>query len=341
MLWLFSQILALIGLGLLLVTIAALLAPFESLGWWAGWSGKKVDPEELLEVNKVVPPPPPEKIKPYYVVYLSGIGVASADGLAPEEVDFLDEVRRQMPEAELIEDVFPYSVTNNPLTGQRTLRRLWRWARKFQIQYGETIISMVLINLRNFLQVFVSSDPRYGPLYSLGVAEEIGRALVRHNYPLGTRTPVFIIGFSGGGQVGMGVAPYLNPLIGGPVHLISIGGFLSDDPGVQQLHHLLHLYGHRDRLQAVSAILWNGRWPINFHSPWNRMRSSGRITFRDLGPIDHRGSGGYFDQFSLLKNGMSFCEHTARETCAYIRQAAAEHPPVALVQPCPTAQISQ
>jgi len=38
--WLIDQIFTLIGLGLFLFLIAAVLAPLESLGWWAGWGGK-------------------------------------------------------------------------------------------------------------------------------------------------------------------------------------------------------------------------------------------------------------------------------------------------------------
>ena len=36
--WLVAEILHLIAIAIVLFLIAALLAPFESLGWWAGWS---------------------------------------------------------------------------------------------------------------------------------------------------------------------------------------------------------------------------------------------------------------------------------------------------------------
>ena len=64
---------------------------------------------------------------------------------------------------------------------------------------------MILINVRNIMQVAVSADPRYGPIYSLGVAKEIARSLARHGYQLGSQKPIFLIGFSGGGQVSVGL----------------------------------------------------------------------------------------------------------------------------------------
>ena len=323
MAWIISQVFMLFGLGLVVLLIVAVTAPLESLGWWAGWSGKKVDPNELLEVKKEIPPPAPDQVKEYYVVYLSGIGVASADGLAPDEVDFLAELRRILPEAELIDDVFPYSVTNNPLTGERSLRRVWKWVRARQEKDPNSPVALVMINIRNFLQVFVSADPRYGPIYSLGVAEEIGRSLARHNYPLGVDKPVFLIGFSGGGQVSIGATPYLAPIIGGPVVVITVGGFLSDDPGVQQVKQLVHQFGEKDPLQAMASVMWFGRWPVSLRSPWNRMLNAGRIRMKSLGPMAHNGPGGYYDVNSKLPSGETFCAHTAASVKAEILQASA------------------
>ena len=118
--------------GLLLVIFAGVLAPLESLGWWAGWSGK----EPQLDLSDIEAPaepsvePQPEK--DFYLVYLSGIGVASAEGLASDEIDFLNTLTEIMPDAQIITDVFPYSVNNNPLTGERFLSPLWNKVRAIQ-----------------------------------------------------------------------------------------------------------------------------------------------------------------------------------------------------------------
>ena len=310
--WLLDQIFTLIGLGLLLLIAAAVAAPLESLGWWAGWTGKApaltdIDLDEVEEQEKIAPPPE----KDYYVVYLSGIGVATADGLAPDEVDFLNQLATIMPEAQIITDVFPYSVNNNPLTGHRALSPLWRKIRDIQNKNPDSMIAMISINLRNTLQVAVSADPRYGPIYSLGVAQEIGRSLARHGYRLGSGKPVFVIGFSGGGQVSVGCAPYLSPLVNAPVYIISVGGVISDDPGVRHVKHLTHLFGEKDPIQKMGEILWAGRWPIMKQSVWNQVKAQGKIEMIDMGPMAHNMLGGYYDVRVSFPDGVNYCETTA------------------------------
>ena len=314
MAWLIDQILTLIGLGILLLIAAAVFAPLESLGWWAGWSGRPPRLDELTEdiagdgKDSAVEPPPE---KDHYVVYMSGIGVVSADGFATDEIDFLKQLTASMPEAQIITDVFPYSVNNNPLTGERALSPLWRKIRAAQIKNPDSLLALIFLNIRNMLQVAVSADPRYGPIYSLGVAHEIARSLARHGYRLGTHKPVFLIGFSGGGQVSVGSAPYLSPLIDAPVYVISVGGVLSDDPGIRQVKHLTHLFGTRDPIQKSGEILWAGRWPIMKQSNWNQARARGKIEMINIGPMAHNALGGYYDVRVSLPDGQNYCLATA------------------------------
>jgi len=313
MAWLIEQILTLIGLGLLLLIAAAVLAPLESLGWWAGWTGKAprlddLDEEDIKQFSSDQQPPPE---KEHYVVYLSGIGVASADGLATDEVDFINQLTEIMPDAQIITDVFPYSVNNNPLTGQRALSPLWRWVRDIQIKKPESLVVLILLNIRNMLQVTVSADPRYGPIYSLGVAQEIARSLARHGYRLGSRKPVFLIGFSGGGQVSVGSTTYLSPLIDAPVYILSVGGVISNDPGIRHVKHLTHFFGEKDPVQKLGEILWMGRWPIMKQSAWNQAIARGKVNFVDMGPMAHNAYGGYYDVRVSLPNGQNYCVATA------------------------------
>ena len=310
--WVIEQIFALIGLGLFLFLIAAVLAPLESLGWWAGWSGKPKRLEEIVDGNIVTAidqTPVPEA--EHYLIYLSGIGVASADGLAPDEIDFITQLESIMPKAEIITDVFPYSVNNNPLTGQRTLTRLWKKVRDMQARNPDSLAAVVTINIRNLLQVLVSADPRYGPIYSVGVAEEIARSLAYHGYRLGSKKPVYLIGFSGGGQISVGTTPYLSPMIDAPVYVISIGGVISDDPGIKHVGHLTHFYGEKDPLQKLGEILWSGRWAVMGQSDWNRAKAKGRISMVDLGPMAHNSYGGYYDVRVKLPDGEDYCVATA------------------------------
>jgi hypothetical protein len=324
--WLIGQILTLVGLGLLLLLVSAAYAPFETLGWWAGWGGKAPRLRDLAEGKanekgdelQAEQPPDAE----HYVVYLSGIGVASADGLASDEVDFIERLGEVMPDATIITDVFPYSVTNNPLTGHRILMPLWRKTRELQIKNPDSLLVLMLINIRNVLQVMVSADPRYGPIYSLGVANEIARSLARHGYHLGSGRPVYLIGFSGGGQVSVGATTYLSPLIDAPVHVLSIGGVLSDDPGIRHVKHLTHFYGSKDPVQKIGEYLWPGRWPGMIQSAWNRALASGKIEMVAMGPMAHNSLGGYYDVRVCLEDGRNYCEATADAVKQAILSAA-------------------
>ncbi len=287
-----------IGLFLLLFVTAA-LAPLESLNWWAGWSreGEKKGPAELTEAEAAASD---EAESDFYVIYLSGIGAISGDSFPEEEYPFLHGLEERLTTAKIITDVYPYSVTNNGLTGQRQLAGLWRQIEKMRFKNPNSILSL-LVNLRNALQMFVSADRRYGPVYNLGIANEIYRVLREKGYRPENKRPIVLLGWSGGGQISIGAANYLAALPS-PLYVISLGGMLSDDPGLEKLTHLWHLYGVADPLQALGSVLYAGRWPILPNSPWNQAMANGRIDIICLGAYTHNGKGNYFDMETKLPN---------------------------------------
>src|SRR6266487_2996912 len=81
----------LLGIGLIIILAVGVLSPFESMGWWAGWSE-----ESKPELPEVEPPQEtPGNTEPefnHYVVYLSGIDAISGDFLGNYEIAFLDKV---------------------------------------------------------------------------------------------------------------------------------------------------------------------------------------------------------------------------------------------------------
>lgn len=287
-----------IGIFLLLFMTAA-LAPLESLGWWAGWSreaGKKGGSSPLeVESDKTDVDEPD-----FYVIYLSGIGAISGDSFPEEEYPFLHGLEERLPTAKIITDVYPYSVTNNGLTGQRFFAKLWQQIEKMRFKNPNSVLSL-LVNLRNALQMFVSADRRYGPIYNLGIANEIYRVLLAHGYRPEGKRPIVLLGWSGGGQIAIGSASYLAALPS-PVYVVSLGGMLSDDPGLEKLTHLWHLYGVADPLQALGGVLYAGRWPLMPNSPWNNAMANGLIDIICLGYYTHNGKGNYFDMETKLPN---------------------------------------
>jgi hypothetical protein len=305
--------LLLVALAFLLFLFAGVLSPFEALGWWAGWYGD--EEQQGLE----------ERASPssagHFVVFLSGINNVSGEAFAEREVAFLKRLKRELADtgALLVDDIFPYSVTERALTGRRVFAWFWRWALRTKVS-GPGLAGF-LINLRNLWQVAVSADSRYGPVYNQGSASMLLSGLLRHGYVPGSGVPVTLIGYSGGGQVAVGAAPHLKTMIRAPISVISLGGVISADPGLLTLEHLYHLYGARDNVQRLGSIFFPGRWPF-IPSPWNSARKRGVVELIPMGPADHTGPGGYLDEGSFLPDGRSYLDQTVETITRLIRREA-------------------
>jgi hypothetical protein len=297
---------------LMLLFLSAALAPLESLGWYAGWFGasEEPDPKGAQAVTNDDAAPTADRPAPatHYLVYLSGIGAIAPNSIPDEELPFIQGLEENLPTTKVISDVFPYSVTNMGLTGQRVTARIWRWIEQLRFK-NPMAVAALLVNVRNMFQVAISADRRYGPIYNLGVARAIRDNLVRHGYPLDTNTPVTLLGWSGGGQIALGAAWYLPGLIGGPVRIVSVGGVMSDDMGVERIEHLWHLWGEKDPLAPLGEKLYAGRWKMFPTSTWNRLLAAGKITMIQLGPFAHNGKGNYFDNETTLPSGETHMQY--------------------------------
>ncbi len=288
---------------LLLLILGALLAPFESLGWWAGWFGEKpaLPTPRVPEAGEVIREHPTTSA----AVYLSGIGAIDADSIPQEEIDWGLMAIKRLPGVLVVPDVYPYSVTNAGLTADRSFARAYRWIEQRRLENPYDLLQFV-VNLRNLFQVAVSADRRYGPIYNLGVASEIIRALESRGYRVGSGKPVTLIGFSGGGQISLGAATYLAPVLKAPIRVISIGGVMADDPGLNQITKLYHLYGEADPVQKLGHWLYAGRWKWFPQSDWNRAVAAGKIEMINMGPMAHNGTKNYFGWTAFTPEGKSY-----------------------------------
>lgn len=310
----FSSIWFLLGLSIFLLAIFALLSPFESLGYWAGWSSSALQRreskrQEYAENAATKINPEMVDVPDHFLVYLRGIATANAE-LGWRENNFINLLEERLPGAAVVADIFPYSAGNNPLTGERAFASVYQWLLKNRIQSRNPLYA-IIFTIRNLFQVAVSGDPRYGPIYNLSMAREIGFSLVRQGYPLGSGNPVWVMGWSGGGQISVGTARYLHRLFQAPVYVISIGGVILDDPGIEDITHLYHLEGSEDSYPRLGDLLSPGRWKFVKYSRWNEARKEGRITIIDPGPMKHTGKGDYFDARAKLPNGQTHPERTA------------------------------
>lgn len=296
---------------LLIILLAAALAPLESLGWYAGWyrtdevpDAERMAGEREKLLGKAAPPQAAA-----YMVYLSGIGAISGTSIPEEELPFLERLTARIPRVVLSHDVFPYSVTNTGLTVHRAFAGLWRRIEELRLARPSGALPM-LINMRNLLQVLVSADERYGPVMNFGVAREIIRSLHEHGYDLRQRRPIVVLGSSGGGQMAVGAALFLQHVTAAPIYVISLGGVIASDPGLDALTHLYHLYGTHDKIQALSDRVFPGRWPGAVGSHWHRAVAEGRVTLVALGPFEHNLKEHYFDDAARLPDGTTYLNAT-------------------------------
>lgn len=316
-----AQILTVLLLWLL---IAMLLAPFEALGWWAGWFEGDEQAHPIPEPDDK---PTPKHNVSGYLVYLTGISGVSGEVFLDEEITLLQRLDEALPHTVVVDDVYPYGLANEALTGQRVFAWFWRFALRMKLE-GKGLRRYVglLINIRNGLQVSVSADRRYGPIYNSGSARMIVRGLLRHGYERGSGTPIYLLGYSGGGQIAVGAAPYLKRMIDAPITVISLGGVLSGDPGVLAVEHLYHLRGRRDSVQRFGMIVSPSRWHIGRYgvlplSRWNKARRDGKITVIDMGNVTHNGREGYLDDLTPhpTERGYSLMDKTVQAISGLIR----------------------
>lgn len=311
-----GDLLAYIGVVILGLLVWAALSPVETLGWWAGWFGDKIYHDEL----------PPDGIVRVahpnahsYLIFLSGVGRVSNETFSYREQEFLRRLARALPQTVVIDDIFPYSVNNLPLTGQPFFARIWRWAYRRKLHGPQ--LAGYLINLRNIWQVLISVDKRYGPIFNQAVAGVFLHTLSRYHYNPASQTPVYIIGYSGAGQMAIGAAGYLREWIQGPVYVISLGGVFGSDPAFLKINHCYHLYGTRDHSHMLGLVA-PGRWPFFPASPWNRARRQGLITEINIGPMGHTGRGGYLDAKNTLADGTPYVDHTVQEIVKIVTRMA-------------------
>jgi hypothetical protein len=314
-----AELLTYVGLVLLGILVWAAMSPIETLGWWAGWFGERIYYDPLPPDGDV------RALRPNansYIFFLSGVGRVSGETISRREREFLRRLALNLPQAVVIDDIFPYSVNNLALTGQPFFARIWRWAFRRKLHGPQ--LAGYLINLRNIWQVLISADKRYGPIFNQAVAQTFLHSLLRYGYNPASNEPVYIIGYSGGGQMAVGAAGYLREWLSGPVYVISLGGIFGSESSLLSVTHLYHLHGTGDHSHLLGLIA-PGRWPLFPASPWNRAKRQGLVTDQIIGPMGHTGRGGYLDATNKLPDGTPFVDRTvqaiANIVCETTRQS--------------------
>jgi hypothetical protein len=286
--------------------VSAFMAPFETLGWWAGWFGDKIDTSD--EGN-----PPNESALSAgfsrYIVYLDGIAQSSGK-YTPDVETFLDALAPELPSNVcLVRGVMSYSVLNKPLDDDPVLAPMWKFIEASRSRNLNSLLGMI-INLRNVLIVAVSADPRYGPMYNFGMARVIYKSIIANGYKKKSGISVTLLGYSGGGQMACGSATFLKRALDAPVDVISLGGVMSGNDPILDLEHLFHFVGDKDNVERIGPVMFASRWKIAALSYWNRAKRLGALTQTSLGPVGHQVPGGMMDPDAKLPDGRTFLRQT-------------------------------
>ncbi|HVV33325.1 MAG TPA: hypothetical protein VHC73_08875 [Vitreimonas sp.] len=257
------------------------------MSWWAG---RHIHPRRwrLPQARS-----PRSRSDQHYVIYLGGID--SLDGSVHTEYErpLLRGLEHALGSNARLGSVFPYAISGEALlSGPRFFRWLWRALRKIRQERRSWLTS--LINARNFFQLLVSADRRYGPIFNEALAERIFAVLSeagwrRYDPP----SRLTLVGYSGGVQIAIGAAPFLARAWHGPIGIISIGGTILAPAGLDYVDRLDHLVGSQDLAVRISAIVSAARWPLALRSSWWRAIRSGRIHRVSLLGVGHTGAHGY------------------------------------------------
>lgn len=262
---------------LALLMLPILFAPLETARWVSTRSQKP----------RPIPQRPHGPAPPMQLVYFTGVAGYSGDFLARREQAMLDRIRALYPGLVVLHDVFPYSVSNLPLNGERVFRWLWMWLHKWRLKLPNNVFD-VLIVIRNIGQLLVSADPRYGPSYNSGLAQVLQERL----HP---DAPTVFLAYSGGAQMAVGAARKLEGYLRQKPRLLALGGVFTDDPGIAAFELVVQLRGSRDYwVPELGRLLYPGLWRWQFWSTWNRYRRSGRYQVVRSGMHCHVGGSDYF-----------------------------------------------
>lgn len=316
-LWLRGGTLRLLILTVIILLAWGVLAPVGTLVWWLSQTSesfgfKKNQSKSLSSAQESSSVLKSSKIN-CYIIFLPGVGDFSANQLTSGEEFFLKHLVALHPNCVVVSDVFPYSAANKSLGGQRLLAPLWRFANKADGWLG---MADILIKIRNIWRFAISADKRYGPIYNQGIANAmIERMEAAHPIPSSPRQPLklVLIGTSGGAQVALGAAPYLQQWLSPKITVVSVGGVFAGTDGFNVAKHIYHLQGSQDWVEDIGKIVFPSRWRWTVGSPFNQARRQGNFTVQTIGPQAHDGSTGYFGKKLISPNGITYVELTLQK----------------------------
>ena len=308
-----SDFVLLLRLGSLLVVVLVAIAGIYSLvsqfAFWEGWLKGLPRPAEFFaqanqELSQSLGPAAVGVPSTYgrYLVYLDGIHQVQRDH-PPLITEFLDTLEAGLPAHTcLVRGLETYTVMPGALIDD--VGSTWFWQRVFTLQEHHRswlvqLLCAVLIQGNNVIKVGISSDRRYGPILNYELALKISLRLAELGYVPGRE--LVLLGYSGGGEMALGVADYLRRISHAPVRIVTCCGVFSGNQVLEGVESIHMLVGSRDPVASLGPLAYPGRSPLLPLSNWNKAKRQGFVQQVRIPGMSHNGSIGPFAPKYRLK----------------------------------------
>jgi len=293
----------------LLVAIAGIYSLVSQFAFWEGWLNGLPRPAEFFaQANQELAgssgPAAVGLPSPYgrYLVYLDGIHQVEQDH-PPLITEFLDTLEAGLPaDTCLVRGLEAYTVMPGALIDEAGSS--WFWQRVFALQQRHRswlvqLLCAVLVQGNNVIKVGISSDRRYGPILNYELALKISLRLGKLGYGRGHE--LVLLGYSGGGEMALGVADYLRRICHAPVRIITCCGVFSGNQMLEGVERIHMLVGSRDPVASLGPLAYPGRSPLLPLSNWNRAKRQGFVQQVRIPGMSHNGPIGPFAPKYRLK----------------------------------------
>ncbi len=231
------------------------------------------------------------------MVYLDGIHQSEQEH-PPRVAALLAELAAQLPTGTLlIEGVQTYTISPAELAADAGSR--WFWRRLFALQesHPNRLVNAIcggLVQANNVIKVGISADRRYGPILNYELALKVVQRLVEAGLRQGSGQRIVLLGYSGGGEMAVGMADVLHVLSRCPVQILTCCGVFSGNQRLDQVAGVAMVVGSRDPVAALGPLLFPGRSPLLPFSNWNKARFAGRVSREVVAGMGHNGRSGPF-----------------------------------------------
>ena len=288
-----------IGIGLfclILIPLTGIYSVVSQYAFWEGWLEGIPQPAELLQAN--ARHQGGQQVR-RFVIYLDGIHQQEKDH-PPRVSAFLEELKQRLADDHrLVRDLETYTFL--PVALADDSGSAWFWRRLFHWQEHHPngfvqLLAAVLVQANNVIKVGISSDRRYGPIRNYELALKITLRLAEEGFDPSQGSELVLLGYSGGGEMAMGVADYLRSICKVPVQIITFCGVFSGNQRLERTKQVTLVVGTRDPVAAFGRIAYPGRLPLLPFSKWNKVRRQGLVHREVIDGMNHNGNRGPFSE---------------------------------------------